>query len=43
MTKNGRLTTGEIDIGRDLISPDLNYGEFVHILENPIGIETVRI
>ena len=43
MTKNGRSATGEIDMGRGLISPDLNCGEVVHIPENPIGTETVHI
>ena len=28
---------------RGVISPDLNYGEVVHIPKNPIGIETIRI
>ena len=43
MTGNRRLELGEIDTERDLISPDLDYGEVVHILENPIGTETIRI
>ena len=34
---------GEIDTERDLISLDLDYGEVVHIPENPIGTETVHI
>ena len=43
MTNNGRSTSGEIDMGRDLISPDLGYGEVVHIPENPISTETAHI
>ena len=43
MTGNRRSKLGEIDTERDLISPDLDYGEVVHIPENPIGTETVRI
>ena len=43
MTKNGRLTTGEIDIGRDLIIPDLGNGEVIHIPGNPVSTETVHI
>ena len=43
MTNNGRLESGEIDMGRGLISLDLNCGEVVHIPENPIGTETVHI
>ena len=43
MTNNGRSATGEIDMGRDLISLDLSYGVVVHILGNPISIETVHI
>ena len=34
---------GQIDIWRDLISPDLDCGEVVHIPENPISTETVHI
>ena len=34
---------GEIDIERDLISPDLDYDEVVHILENPTSTEIVCI
>ena len=36
MTNNKRLASGEIDMGWDLISLDLDYSEVVHILENPI-------
>ena len=43
MTGNRRSELGEIDTERDLISPNLDYGEVVHIPENPIDIETVRI
>ena len=43
MIGNSRLELGGIDMERDLISLDLDYGEVVHILENPIDIETVRI
>ena len=43
MTNNRRSESGEIDMGRGLISPDLDYGEVVHIPENPIDTETVRI
>ena len=43
MTVNRRSELGEIDTERNLISLDLDYGEVVHIPENPIGIETVRI
>ena len=43
MTNNERSASGEIDMGRDLISLDLGYGEVVHIPENPISIETVHI
>ena len=43
MTKNGRSATGEIDMGRDLISLDLGNGEVVHIPENPVSTETVHI
>ena len=43
ITDNGVLASGEIDIGRDLISLDLVYGEVVHILENPISTATVHI
>jgi len=42
MTSNRRSVTGEIDMGRDLISLDLGYGEVVHIPRNPINIETVH-
>ena len=43
MTGNRRSELEEIDMERDLISPDLDYGEVVHIPENPTGIETVCI
>ena len=43
MTNNGRSATGEIDMGRDLISPDLSYGDVVHIPGNPVSTETVHI
>ena len=43
MIGNSRLELGGIDMERDLISLDLDYGEVVHILENPIGTKTVRI
>ena len=43
MTNNERSASGEIDIERDLINLDLNYGEVVHSPENPIGTETVHI
>ena len=43
MTGNRRLELGEIDTEKDLISPDLDYGKVVHIPENPISTETVRI
>ena len=43
MTNNGRLASGEIDMVRDLISLDLDYGEVVHIPENPVSTETVHI
>ena len=43
MTKNGRLTTGEIDMGRDLIIPDLGNGEVIHIPGNPVSTEIVHI
>ena len=43
MTGNRRLELGEIDTEKDLISPDLDYDEVVHIPENPISTETVRI
>ena len=43
MTNNGRLATGEIHRGRDLINSDLGYDEVVHILVNPISTETVHI
>ena len=43
MTGNRRLELGEIDTEKDLISPDLDYDEVVHIPENPISIETVHI
>ena len=42
MTCNRRMGLREIDMKRDLISLDLNSGEVVHILGNPIGTETVR-
>ena len=42
MTGNKRTGLGEIDMKRDPISLDLDYGEVVHILGNPIGTETVR-
>ena len=34
---------GEIDMGKDLISPDLGNGEVVHIPKNPVSTETVHI
>ena len=43
MTNNRRSASGEIDMGRDLISPDLDYGKVVHIPENPISTKTVHI
>ena len=43
MTKNRRSATGEIDMGKDLINLDLGYEKVVHILGNPISIETVHI
>ena len=43
MTSNRRSKLGEIDIERDLISPDLDYDEVVHILVNPISTETIHI
>ena len=43
MTKKGRSTTREIDMGQGLISPDLGNGEVVHIPRNPISTETVHI
>jgi len=43
MTNNGRLASGEIDMVMDLISLDLDYGEIVHIPENPVNTETVHI
>ena len=43
MTKKGRPTTREIDIGWGLISPDLNNDEVVHIPGNLASTETVRI
>ena len=43
MTKNGRSATGGIDMGRDLISPDLGNGEGVHIPGNPVSTETIHI
>ena len=43
MTNNGKSASGEIDMGRDLISPDLDCGEVVYILENPTTTETVHI
>ena len=42
MTKKGRSTTREIDMGRGLISPDLGNGEVIHIPGNPIGTKTVH-
>ena len=42
MTGNRRTELGEIDTKRDPISLDLDCGETVHILGNPIGTETVR-
>ena len=42
MTGNRRTGLGEIDTKRDPISLDLDCGETVHILGNPIGTETVR-
>ena len=30
-------------MGRDLISPDLDYGKVVHIPENPVNTKTVHI
>ena len=43
MTKKGRLATGEIDMGRDLISPDHDNDEVVYIPENPVNTETIHI
>ena len=43
MTNSGRSESGEIDMGRDLISLDLDCSEVVHIPENLIGSETVHI
>ena len=43
MTSNKRSELGEIDMERDLINPDLNYGKVVHIPKNPIGTETIYI
>ena len=43
MTGNKRTGLGEIDTKRDPISLDLDCGETVHILGNPIGTETIRI
>ena len=43
MTNTRRSATGEIDMERDLISPDLGYDEVVHILRKPISTETVHI
>ena len=43
MTNNKRLASGEIDMGWDLISLDLDYSEVIHILENPISTETVHV
>ena len=43
MTNNGRSTSGEIDMGRDLISLDLGYSKVVHIPKNPISTESVHI
>ena len=42
MTGSRRTRLGEIDTKRDPISLDLNYGEVVYILGNPIGTETIR-
>ena len=43
MTSNRRSELGEIDMERGLISLDLDYGKVVHIPENPIDTEIVRI
>ena len=43
MTNNGRSASGEIDMGRDLISPDLGYDEVIYIPKNPISTETIHI
>ena len=43
MTKKGRSTTGEIDMGWGLISLDLGNGEVIHIPKNPVSTETVHI
>ena len=43
MTKKGRSTTGEIDMGRGLISPGLGNGEVDRIPGNPVSTEIVRI
>ena len=42
MIGNRRTGLGEIDMKRDQISLDLDYGEVVHILGNPIDTEIVR-
>ena len=42
MTGNRRTRLGEIDTKRDPISLDLDCGETVHILGNPIGTKTVH-
>ena len=41
MTGNRRLELRETDTERDLINPDLDYGEVVHILGNLIDTEIV--
>ena len=43
MTKKGRPTVREIDMGWGLINPDLGNDEVVHIPENPVDIETIHI
>ena len=43
ITKSERSATREIDMRRDLISPDLGNGEVVHIPGNPVNTETVHI
>ena len=42
MIGNRRTGLGEIDMKRDQISLDLDYGEVVHILGNLIDTEIVR-
>ena len=42
MIGNRRTGLGGIDMKRDQISLDLNYGEVVHILGNLIDTEIVR-